>query len=127
MPNPATTADVSALWLYEEPMPSEVTVQAWLDMAWRHLVSRNRTIESRLDDGSLAADSVIDVVAAMALRVLGNPQGKRQEAIDDYSWTRDSAVSAGLLYVTAQELASLAPPGGRTNSVRLVAYGDGLP
>lgn len=126
MPNPATSADVSALWLYEEPMPGDATVQAWLDMAWRHLVSRNRTIETRLDDGTLAFESVVDVVAAMALRVLGNPQGKRQEAIDDYSWTRDSAVSAGLLYVTPEELASLAASGGRTNSVRLVAYGDGL-
>ena len=126
MPNPAITADVAVRWLYDAPLPAEETVQAWLDDAWLHLLSRDRTIETRLTAETLAEADVVRVVAAMAMRVLGNPQGKRQEAIDDYSWTRDSAVSAGLLYVTAEELASLAAAGGRTNSVRLVAYGDGL-
>lgn len=126
MPNPATTADVTVRWLYDAPIPATETVQAWLDDAWLHLLSRDRTIEARLTAETLAEADVVRVVVAMALRVLGNPQGKRQEAIDDYSWTRDSAVSAGLLYVTAEELASLAAAGGRTNSVRLVAYGDGL-
>ena len=126
MPNPATTADLTPLWLFDHAIPADETVQAWLDRAWRHLLSRDRTIETRLTAETLAEADVIDVVTAMALRVLGNPQGKRQEAIDDYSWTRDSTVSSGLLYVTPEELASLAVAGGRTNSVRLVAYGDGL-
>lgn len=126
MPNPATPADVTVRWLYDFPVPSDATVQAWLDDAWLYLLARDRTIEARLTAGTLATADVVRVVAAMAMRVLGNPQGKRQEAIDDYSWTRDSAVSAGLLYVTPEELASLAVAGGRTNSVRLVAYGDGL-
>jgi hypothetical protein len=126
MPNPATVSDVTVRWLYDAPVPAETTVQAWLDDAWGYLLTRDRTIETRLTAGTLDESDVTRVVVAMAMRVLGNPQGKRQEAIDDYSWTRDSAVSAGLLYVTAEELAGLAAPGGRTNSVRLVAYGDGL-
>lgn len=124
--NPATSADLEALWLFDHAIPTTETLQAWLDRAWRHLLTRDRTIAARLTAATLDEADVIDVVTSMALRVLGNPQGKRQEAIDDYSWTRDSAVSAGLLYVTSDELASLAAPGGRTNSVRLVAYGDGL-
>lgn len=126
MPNPATTADLVYLWLYEQAIPVDATVQAWLDRAWRHLLSRDRTIEARLADATIAEADVIDVVTAMALRVLGNPEGKRHESIDDYSWTRDTAAARGLLYVTPEELASLAVSGGRTNSVRLVAYGDGL-
>lgn len=126
MTNPATPSDVTAAWLFDEPQPSDTIVQDWLDRAWRLLLSKDRTIETRLADASLPTEDVVDVVTAMALRVLGNPQGKRQESVDDYSYTRDSAVSAGLLYVTDDELNMLKVPGAarRTRSVRLVAYGD---
>lgn len=126
MANPASSADVEARWLFDSPVPEAGKVQEWLDAAWRMLLSRDRTIDTRLTAGSLLATDVVDVVVAMAMRVLGNPQGKRQESIDDYSYTRDSAVSAGTLYVTDAELASLADitTGGRRNSVRLVVYGD---
>jgi hypothetical protein len=126
MTNPATPADVTSAWLYDFAQPSDGIVQDWLDRAWRLLLSKDRTIESRMADASLATEDVVDVVTAMTLRVLGNPQGKRQESIDDYSWTRDNAVSAGLLYVSDDELNMLKVPGAvrRTRSVRLVAYGE---
>lgn len=47
------------------------------------------------------------VCAAMVLRVLRNPDGKRSEQIDDYSYTIDSARSAGELYLTAHEIDTL--------------------
>lgn len=126
MSNPATTSDVEGRWLFDAPLPDSVKIQSWLDAAWRELLRRDRTIDTRLTAGGLASDDVVDVVVAMAMRVLGNPQGKRQESIDDYSYTRDSAVAAGTLYVTDAELASLAAPGdgARRHSVRLVVYGD---
>lgn len=126
MPNPATPSDVSARWLFDAPIPDDTKVQVKLDDAWRHLLSRDRTIETRLTAGTLSAADVVVVVCAIALRVLGNPEGKRQEAIDDYSWTRDASVSAGELYVTDAELAMLAPTytASTRNSVRLVAYGE---
>jgi hypothetical protein len=49
------------------------------------------------------------VCSAMVLRVLRNPDGKRSEQIDDYSYTIDSARSAGELYLTAAELDTLRP------------------
>ncbi len=49
------------------------------------------------------------VIEDMALRVARNPDGKKSEAIDDYSWTLDSRVSAGLLYLSDDELALLVP------------------
>lgn len=51
----------------------------------------------------------IAVCSAMVLRVLRNPDGKRSEQIDDYSYTIDSARSAGELYLTAAELDTLRP------------------
>lgn len=126
MSNPATTSDVTARWLYESAAPDVSKIQSWLDAAWRELLRRDRTIETRLAASTLAGDDVTDVLVAMTLRVLGNPEGKKQESIDDYSWTRDASVSAGALYVTEDELASLAAPRetGTRHSVRLVVYGD---
>ena len=49
------------------------------------------------------------VCAAMVLRVLRNPEGRRQESIDDYSYTIDSSRSAGELYLTSNEVESLRP------------------
>lgn len=126
MSNPATVADVEGRWLFDVAMPATDKVQQWLDAAWRELLSRDASIDTRLTAGTLAAADVTDVVVAMTLRVLGNPGGKRQESIDDYSYTRDSSVAAGALYVSDDELARLrATYTGKTRgSVRLVAYGD---
>jgi hypothetical protein len=53
--------------------------------------------------------TAVGVCCAMVLRVLKNPDGKRSETIDDYSYTIDSARSAGELYLTEQEAAQLRP------------------
>lgn len=50
------------------------------------------------------------VCCAMVLRVLGNPDGKRQESIDDYSYTVDSSRSRGEVYLSDDELEELRPP-----------------
>jgi hypothetical protein len=49
------------------------------------------------------------VCAAMVLRVVRNPNGLRSEAVDDYSYTIDSARSAGELYMTDNEIDTLTP------------------
>ncbi|MEU1421477.1 Gp19/Gp15/Gp42 family protein [Kitasatospora sp. NPDC005751] len=54
-------------------------------------------------------DASTAVCAAMVLRVLRNPDGKRSEQIDDYSYTVDSARSAGELYLTEHEVETLRP------------------
>ncbi|MGW5126685.1 hypothetical protein ACWEQ7_22045 [Streptomyces sp. NPDC004069] len=50
------------------------------------------------------------VCRAMVLRVLQNPQGLRQESIDDYQVTYDAARSAGELYISDAEAEMLRPP-----------------
>ncbi|MGW1813285.1 hypothetical protein ACWCQM_06900 [Streptomyces sp. NPDC002125] len=53
------------------------------------------------------------VCCAMVLRKLDNPSGKRQESIDDYSYTIDSSRSTGEIYLTQAEVEELRPaPGG---------------
>lgn len=56
------------------------------------------------------------VCCAMVLRVLTNPDGKRQEALDDYSYTIDSSRSTGEVYLSEEEAAQLRPsPRGAFN------------
>lgn len=108
MPNPATTADVEARW---RPLSTQETTNAetFLEDAWRMLRRRHATLEDDvLTDDDLSAETVRVMVTAV-LRVMKNPDGKRQESIDDYSWTRDQALSAGLLYFTDDELDDLYP------------------
>jgi hypothetical protein len=58
------------------------------------------------------------VCCAMVLRVLRNPNGLRQESIDDYSYTVDSSRSAGEIYLTEAEVDELRPP--RTTAFTIV-------
>jgi hypothetical protein len=126
MSNPVTTSDLAAR-LGRSLTPAETTLaQALLDDAWAILTARNTTIDARLTAATLDPALVRAVETAMVLRVLRNPDGKKQEAIDDYSWTRDTAISSGALYVSDEELALLSAPytGTTRGSVRLVAYGE---
>ena len=103
MTNPATTDDLVARW---RPLSDQETLngQTFLDDAWLMLRRRFTDLETGVtDDADLSAE-VVRVMATAVLRVMKNPDGVRQESIDDYSWTRDQATSAGLLYFTDEEI-----------------------
>mgnify|MGYP000909618481 CR=1 FL=1 len=107
MSNPATTDDLEARW---RPLSEQETTngQTFLEDAWRMLRRRFPDLEAAVAaDADLSAE-VVRVMATAVLRVMMNPEGKRQESIDDYAWTRDQAVSAGVLYFTADELDAIA-------------------
>ena len=73
------------------------------------------------DDADLEA-AVIAVLAGAVLRVLKNPDGFKQEQLDDWAGTRDAATSAGALFFTDEELSGLIPGGnGRRVHVDLLA------
>lgn len=121
--NPATSADVAARW---RPLTAEETARATILLgdAWAYLKTRIGDLEARLDTGTQDPVLVVGVEVAMVKRVMLNPDGKSQESIDDYSFTRDSSTTAGLLYAAESELRQLMPLGSLTRSRRLVAYGD---
>jgi len=109
MANPATTADLAARW---RPLTAaEAIVGATLlGDAYGMLVRRVTDLDARVTanaDGFAAV--VVRVLATAVLRVMKNPDGKRSESIDDYTWQRDQAISAGVLYFTDDELADLMP------------------
>jgi hypothetical protein len=102
-----------------------VVAQAMIDDAMTLLTVRRPTLLADVTAGLVTQESVVFVVSAMVLRVLKNPESKRQESIDDYSWTRDTAVSSGALYVSDDELrliTGVVVP--RVRSVRLISGGE---
>ena len=112
MANPATTADLVSRW---RPLSAQEDTNGttFLEDAWRILKRRLPDLEADIaadGTGELAAETV-RVMATAVLRVMKNPDGKRQESIDDYSWLRDKAVSAGLLYFSDDEIDELIPGG----------------
>lgn len=124
MPNPATISDIEDR--FRTLTATERTnAEAYLEDAWWLLTGRIPALEANMAAGTVKVGNVVRVVTAMVIRVLRNPEGKLEESIDDYRYRRDSLVSSGVLSVTDAELADLTPGSGRrTNSVRLVAYGE---
>ena len=115
MANPAIVADLTNRW---RPLSAQETIngQTFLDDAWRMLKRRLPDLEADIlaDATGELEPEVVRVIATAVLRVMKNPDGKRQESIDDYSWLRDNAVSAGLLYFTDDEVDDLIPSGSAT-------------
>lgn len=116
MANPAVIADVTARW---RPLSTQETTnaQTFLDDAWVMLKRRMTLLGVTDFEADIAADEdfaaeVVRILATAVLRVMKNPDGKSRESIDDYSWARDEAVSAGLLYFTDDELDALVPGSG---------------
>lgn len=111
MANPADTADLVSRW---RPLSAQETIngETFLGDAWGILGRRIPDLQTKVDTDADFNAEVVRVMATAVLRVMKNPDGKRQESIDDYSWTRDQAVSAGLLYFTDEELDDLNPGSG---------------
>lgn len=124
MPNPATTDDIEDRFRVLTATERK-NAEAYLEDAWWLLTGRLSNLEANMTAGTVKVGNVVRVVTAMVIRVLRNPEGKLEESIDDYRYRRDSLVSSGVLSVSDAELADLTPGAGRrTNSVRLVAYGE---
>jgi hypothetical protein len=87
--------------------PDEVPqAQALLDDAWAIINAQIPLLASTIASQPTAPLGVLRAVLCnMVIRVLRNPNGVKQWAVDDYSETRDSSVSAGSLYLSTDEMA----------------------
>ena len=71
-----------------------------------------RIISARLGDlAALDRQILADVISEVVARRARNPDGKRNERIDDYSYTLDAAASSVELTLTADEWARLSQDG----------------
>jgi hypothetical protein len=117
MENPAKPADLVSRGYASV---NETVEQTRLDEAWRALIAEIPSIPARMQASSLDTGLVIDVVAAAALRVLRNPEGRVKGAgsIDDYREEWDLADSSNDTYFTSAELRRLALPQTAAGSMR---------
>jgi hypothetical protein len=106
VPNPTVVSDLEDR--FRPLTDAEKTVaNALLIDAWVELLARIPDLEDRMVAGRVSDALVRRVVAAMAVRVLKNPDAIRQWQIDDASFTRDQLVSSGMLYASPDELGLL--------------------
>lgn len=113
MANPV--ADITRLEAaFERPLveSTELKEQSaatqWLDDAFGIVCEEIPGVESRMalapsEPAHLSAERVARVVVAMVVRVLRNPDARRQLGEDTYQETIDAAVSTGQLYITEAE------------------------
>jgi hypothetical protein len=81
-----------------------------LDDAWNIIIAARPSVGTRLDAvpfNQPFEGLVRQILCAMVLRVLNNPDGKLEEQGDDYRYRLDQAVSTGALYLSDAELARL--------------------
>lgn len=64
-------------------------------------------IRVRLDSGELSEETFKDTVAEAVLRIVRNPDGYRMEQQGNYQYQLNSAVAAGYLWFTADNMADL--------------------
>lgn len=113
MTNPV--ADIARLEsAFERPLVEEADLKErsaatqWLDDAWGIIQDeipgavRRMALEDD-DPAQLRTESVARVMVAMVIRVLRNPDARRQLGEDTYQETVDSAVSTGQLYISEVE------------------------
>lgn len=76
-----------------------------------------RIISARLGNlDNLDRQILADVISEVVARRARNPDGKRNERIDDYSYTLDAAASAVELTLTADEWARLSQDGSTSGA-----------
>jgi hypothetical protein len=118
----ATVEDIEARWR-SLTHTETVNTQEWLDDAAALIRRRVAGIDTKLEDDDYAR-TVTAINAAMVLRVLRNPDGLRQVSLGDASYTRDTTLSAGALYLTKDEADQLGAVSGAGKAFTVVPHDD---
>lgn len=114
MAGPAIITDLTERSFRPLTESEQQVAEVLLEDAWNLILTNRPQAEDRITDPTFRA-LVVQVQCAMVLRVIKNPDGFLSEQIDDYLYRRDSAVSAGALYVSDAELALLGTGAGSSD------------
>lgn len=129
MAGPATITDLTERSFRPLTEAEQQVGGVLLEDAWNLILTHRSHAADRITEPAYRA-LVVQVQCAMVLRVIKNPEGYLSEQIDDYQYRRDTAVSAGALYVSDAELALLGSAAGGSDgawtiNTRPVGYGPG--
>lgn len=113
MTSPVSTTAIETRW---RPLTEAEAIVAatLLDDAWSLLLRRDSSIDTRWTDDTLDHQLVAQVLAAMVIRVMRNPDQhrSRQETVGPFgqSFTLSQGDDENRLIVTVEELEMLAAP-----------------
>jgi hypothetical protein len=116
----ADVTDIELEWGRPVPGDSLPHIHWMIDKAEMVVGAAAPDLAARILAGLISADRVRHVVAAMVVRVLRNPEGKRSETAGDYSYELASGSSGESgMYLTAADRRLLGV-GGRAMTIPLV-------
>ena len=99
----ATTSDVATSLVRALTTDEATCATGLLARAETLILRRIPDLATRITTDDSLEDVVVAVEADAVARVLRNPGGVWQERVDDYSYTRDRAISTGELYISDDE------------------------
>ena len=106
----ATVEDVSTRLGRPITDEAEVTqVTAWLGDIEALILARVPDLAARIAEGTLSNGTVVMIEANSVIRKIRNPEGKKNERIDDYSFSLNDANARGDLFLTDDEWDLLIP------------------
>lgn len=105
----ASAEDVQTSW---RPLSSAEmsTAHAFIDWASIKLRRRVPSLDARIAANEPDVESLArHITVAVVKRAMLNPEGWREETLDDFRLVRDAAVASGALYVSDDDVADLQP------------------
>jgi len=107
--------DEIATLLGVEFLPAETAqCQAFLDEAEGMILERIPDLLAKIAAATITVETVARVERRAVRRVMLNPEGKKTERVDDYSYGRDDTTASGEVYISDEEwswLISTVSPG----------------
>ena len=94
---------------YDKPIALDRAewVNQKIDEAVRELISYIPSLPSRIDQGLVDKDFVIDKVVGSVLRVVRNPEGLETETEGDYSYRINKTVASGDIWYLERDLVAM--------------------
>lgn len=109
----ATVADVSTRLGRPISDPAEVLqVEAWLGDVEGLILARIADLVERADAGRPLVATVVMIEANAVIRKIRNPEGKKNERIDDYSYGLSDDAARGDIFLSDDEWDLLLPSSG---------------
>lgn len=98
-------------------------INAWIADAEAFIKNKIPDIDQRVSEGSPTAETVKAVVAAAVGRFARNPEGKKDERVDDYSYGLHPDAARAEIHFTDDEWSRLIPTLGAQGAFTAVSIG----
>ena len=99
----ATPDEVSVLLGRDFSTAESAQCQGFLDDAEGMILERIPDLIAKIAAGALGFATVARVERRAVRRVMLNPEGKKTERVDDYSYGRDDTTASGEVYISGEE------------------------